>query len=36
MNEYKGFNTFTMGPGSIYEDELLGMYVNVVPRKSKL
>ena len=35
-NEYKGINTFTMGPGSIYEDELLGMYVDVVPRKSKL
>ena len=35
-DKYKGFNTFTMGPGSIYEDELLGMYVNVVPRKSKL
>jgi len=34
--DYKGFNTFTMGPGSIYEDELLGMYVDVVPRKSKL
>ena len=32
----KSINLFTMGPCSYKEDELLGLYVNVVPRKSKL
>ena len=32
---YMGINTFTMGPGSIY-DELLGMYVDIHKRKSNL
>jgi cytochrome P450 len=31
-----GINLFTMGPGSYKKDELLGLYVDVVPRKSKL
>ena len=34
--QYNGLNLFTMGPKSIYDDELLGMYVDIVPRKSKL
>ena len=34
--QYNGINLFTMGPKSIYDDELLGMYVDIVPRKSKL
>ena len=33
---YMGINTFTLGPKSIYKDELLGLYVNVIPRKSRL
>ena len=33
--KYMGVNTFTMGPGSVY-DGLLGMYVNIHLRKSKL
>ena len=33
--KYMGINTFTMGPQNIY-DGILGMYVNVIPRKSKL
>jgi cytochrome P450 len=34
--KYMGMNTFTLGPGSIY-DGYLGMYVNIFPRlKSKL
>ena len=32
---YMGFNTFTMGPQNIY-DGVIGMYVDVIPRKSKL
>ena len=31
-----GINLFTMGPGSYKKNELLGLYVDVVPRKSKL
>lgn len=31
-----GVNLFTMGPGSYKKDELLGLYVDIVPRKSKL
>ena len=34
--KYMGINTFTLGPQSIYDDELLGLYVNVIPRKSRL
>ena len=34
--KYKGFNTFTMGPKSVYENELVGMYAHVIPRSSKL
>ena len=34
--KYMGVNTFTLGPQSIYEDELFGMYMNVVPRRSRL
>ena len=34
--QYNGINLFTMGPKSIYDDELLGMYVDIVPRQSKL
>ena len=34
--QYKGLNTFTMGPHSIYKDELLGMYMNVYIRKSNI
>jgi len=34
--QYNGLNLFTMGPKSIYDDELLGMYVDIVPRKTKL
>ena len=33
--KYMGINTFTMGPQNVY-DGILGMYVNVIPRKSKL
>ena len=33
--KYMGINTFTMGPQSVYGG-LLGMHVNVIPRKSKL
>ena len=33
---YQGVNLFTMGPKSIYDNELLGLYVYVVPRKSRL
>ncbi len=31
-----GINLFTMGPNSIQSDELLGMYVDIIPRKSRL
>ena len=31
-----GINLFTMGPGSYKKNELLGLYVDVVPRKSRL
>ena len=31
-----GINLFTMGPGSYKKDELLGLYVDVIPRKSRL
>jgi len=34
--DVQGLNLFTMGPQSIKNDELLGLYVNVVPRKSRL
>ena len=33
---YQGVNLFTMGPKSIKNDELVGLYLDVVPRKSKL
>ena len=34
---YMGINTFTMGPANIYNnEELLGMYTLVIPRKNKL
>ena len=33
---YQGVNLFTMGPKSIYDNELLGLYVYVVPRRSRL
>ena len=36
QSKYRGVNLFTMGPQSIYDDELLGMYMNVIPRKSRL
>lgn len=35
-DNYKGINTFTMGPQSINDEELIGMYLNVFPRKSNL
>ena len=35
-NKYQGLNFFTLGPKSIYDKELLGMYVNVIKRKSNL
>ena len=35
-SKYYGINLFTLGPTSIKDDELLGLYVDVVPRKSKL
>ena len=35
-HDIKSINLFTMGPGSYKQDELLGLYVNVVPRKSRL
>ena len=34
-SKYMGVNTFTLGPQSVY-DGLLGMYVNIHLRKSKL
>ena len=34
--QYNGINLFTMGPKSIYDNELLGLYVDIVLRKSKL
>ena len=34
--KYMGVNTFTLGPKSIYKGELVGLYVNVIPRKSRL
>ena len=33
---YMGFNTITLAPKSIYNTELLGMYVNIFSRKSNL
>ena len=33
---YQGVNLFTMGPKSVNNDELLGLYLDVVPRKSRL
>jgi len=33
--KYMGINTFTMGPQNVYGD-IIGMYINVIPRKSKL
>ena len=33
--KYMGINTFTMGPQNVY-DGIIGMYCNVIPRKSKL
>ena len=33
---YQGVNLFTMGPKSIKNDELVGLYLDVVPRKSRL
>ena len=33
---YQGVNLFTLGPGSIKNDELIGMYMNIIPRYSKL
>ena len=33
---YQGINTFTMGPKSIHKNELIGMYINLQSRKSKL
>jgi cytochrome P450 len=35
-NNYKGINTFTMGPQSINNNELIGMYLNIYPRKSNI
>ena len=35
-NKYQGLNFFTLGPKSIYDKELLGMYVNIIKRKSSL
>ena len=35
-SKYYGLNLFTLGPTSIKDDELLGLYVDVVPRKSNL
>ena len=35
-SDYQGINLFTMGPQSIHKKELLGMYVNIVKRKSNL
>ena len=34
--KYMGINTFTMGPADIKGSGLLGMYINVYPRKSKI
>ena len=34
--KYMGINTFTMGPADIRGDGLLGMYINIYPRKSKI
>lgn len=34
-SKYMGINTFTMGPQNVNEG-IIGMYVNVIPRKSKL
>jgi len=34
--DVEGLNLFTMGPKSIKKDELIGLYVDVVPRKSRL
>jgi cytochrome P450 len=36
QNDYQGINLFTMGPQSTDKKELLGMYVNIVKRKSNL
>ena len=33
---YEGVNLFTLGPGSIKNDELLGMYINIIPRFPRL
>ena len=33
---YQGVNLFTMGPKSVNNDELLGLYLDVAPRKSRL
>jgi len=33
---YKGINTFTMGPQDIYNPTSLGMYVHIIPRMGKL
>ena len=34
---YMGLNTFTLGPYNIYDtDELLGMFVKVIPNNSRL
>ena len=34
-SKYMGINTFTMGPQNV-NGGIIGMYVNVIPRKSKL
>ena len=34
--KYLGLNFFTLGPSSILDDELLGMYINVFKRNSNL
>ena len=34
--DVQSLNLFTMGPQSMKKDELLGLYVDVVPRKSRL
>ena len=36
QNDYQGINLFTMGPQSIHKKELVGMYVNIIKRKSNL
>ena len=35
-SKYMGINLFTLGPKSIRNDELLGMYLLIHQRKSKL